>query len=523
MESPEQPAASVRPRRRSVRDWLGLVLQVALSVIGLHMMLAVGFRVCWHEDVVLQLRHPVYGLALILVGFAGRWLLSRGFRGQCSRAAGIDRRLVQDYSAGSATVPWRAAFCWVFLPTLVIYQSNDRTIGTADSVPAVQMALSLVEDGDLALDEFVDPQKPLYCVRKIGDHYYSIFSLGPAVVATPFVQVARWFGADLDDHHMRRRLEKVIASIVAAASAMFMFLVLLRLARVGPAVVLTVFYALASQNWIVSSQALWQHGPVALCVGAVLFVEYHCRHRPGWWASALEGALLGFAVACRPTAGILALVFCLLVLSRGVRHSAAFIGAAALAYLPFMLVHLSVYHSPLGPYQHAGGAGAWEAHYGDSLPGNLISPARGLLIYQPLMGLAALAILPGFGRRIGRQMRAALALWCILHLLAVSRYTHWWAGHCWGPRFLTELMPALTVLMAPAAVWLWHRRPGRCLVVGLMCWSIFLQATGAYCRHANDWMKDPVDIDQRPERLWDWTDPPFLYPWRSHPETPPSL
>lgn len=498
----------------SVRDKVGVVLQVCLTAVGVHMALAVGFCLRWGDHALVCLRHPLYGILLIWLGWWVRWLVSNTYRRQCERGTGVARSQIQSYSAGSRSVPWRASFCWVFFPALLIYQSNDRTITSGDTVPMVQTALSLVNNRDLALDQFVNATAPPYYVCRIDGHFYSRYSLGPAIVALPFVQLAEWLGADLHDKHMRLRLEKLIASIVAAASVPFVFFVLLRLARPGVATLLTAYFALGSQNWMVSSQALWQHGPVCLSAAIVLFIEYHYQGRVPWRLTTVEGAILGFSLACRPTAVILVVVLGLLALRRRLRQFGLLVLAAALAYLPFLLIHLGVYHSLLGPYAHGVGRGAWAADYGVSIPGNLISPARGLLVYQPLMGLAVLAVLPRVADRIGRAMAWALGLWFVVHLLVVSRWTLWWGGHCWGPRFLTELMPALLVLSTPAVAWLWRYRPGKALVLVLIGWSILLQGTGAYTRAAHRWMSDPVDIDQAPGRLWDWRDPPFLYPWR---------
>lgn len=519
MRRPDAEPAGLSPPpaapRKTARDLAGLIGQVLLTLVGVHMSLAVGFTLSWGGQPVVSYRHPVYGLGLVLLGAGWRWVLSPAFRWRCGRDAVVDAARVRAYAAGGRRIPWRAALLWVFVPALVVYQSNDRTVGSGDTVPMVQTALSVLVDGDLTLDEFVDPARPPYYVCRLGEHCYSRFSLGPAVLAVPFVQLARWGGSDLDDAVMRQRLEKVIASLVAAAAAMLVFVVLLRVADLGAAIALTVFFTLGSSNWSIASQALWQHGPVALCVAGVLLVELHAFGRVRWWARGWQGMLLGFAVGCRPTVLLLVGAIGLLAAVRRPRQLPALLGGVLLAYAPFALVHVAVYHSLLGPYAHAASAGKWAADVWTALAGNLISPGRGLLVYQPLVVLAVLAFVPRFGRRLGCGLVAALGSWLGLHLLVVSCYTHWWGGHAWGPRFLTELMPALVVLMVPATGWLWHRRVGRAVFLALVGWSVGLQALGVYSRGAQRWMNEPVDIDQDAGRLWDWSDPPFAYPWRS--------
>ena len=500
-------------RRPTPRDRAGLIVQLLLTLIGLHAALAVGFTFHWSGQPIASCRQPIAGLLVILLGAGLRWAISPRFRQWCADAARRDADRVREYSAGNASTPWRAAFLWVFLPALLIYQSNGRTLGSGDTAPMVQTALSMLADGDINLDEFVDSEAPPYYVCQVDGHYYSRFSLGPALAAVPLVKIAQWLGGDLSDAVMRQRLEKLVASIIGAATVMMMFLLLLRLIELTPAIALTVFFGLATQNWSIASQALWQHGPVALCVAAILLLEYRSGREPGAGTRLLQGLLLGFALGCRPTAIMGAVALGAYVTIKQWRHLPALVVGAALAYAPFAEVHVHTYHSLLGPYAHAASGTKWGADLLVSLPGNLISPARGLLIYQPLFVLAVLIGIPRLTRRIGGAMAVALAAWFLTHLVVVSYYRHWWGGHAWGPRFMTELMPVLVVLAAPAVAGLWHKRSGRLLVGVLIAWSIALQTLGVYGPGAQRWMKSPVDVDQSPGRLWDWSDPPFASFW----------
>ncbi len=507
----------MNPRERSEksqshrRDRWALGLQVLLSLLGLHMLLAVGFTFEWRGEARLVWRYPIVGLLVMLLGVGARLWLSPAYRANCRRNREHDVDAIKRFAAGDARIPWRPALAWVLLGAFTIYLANDRYLGSGDTKPMLPVAYSLVHDHDLALDEFVDPDDPPYYVERIGEHFYSHYSLGPAVLAVPFVAAAEMLGADLIAYDHLWRLDKVVAALTAATSVMFVFLGLLRVSRPSTAVLLTVFYALGSQNWVISSQALWQHGPIALCAAIVIFIEcYRGRHLSGRGV-ALQGVLLGFAVACRPTAFLLVPALVVLTLWRRPRQLPALVIGAVLTYTPFLLVHLSVYDSVFGPYHWASGDRVWNLMLGHALVGNLISPARGLLIYQPLLALAVLAVIPQFARRIGVPLTVTLLIWFAAHLLVMSAFQTWWGGHCWGPRFFTELMPALTVLCVPSVVWLRKRRSGRIVLTVLIAWSVLLQGIGALDPKADRWLVDPVDIDQAPQRLWDWSDPPFLY------------
>jgi hypothetical protein len=54
----------------------------------------------------------------------------------------------------------------------------------------------------------------------------------------------------------------------------------------------------------------------------------------------------------------------------------------------------------------------------------------------------------------------------------------WLAGYCYGPRYLTDMLPALAWILAPALPSLaGRRRLGLCV---LIAWSIAVQAIGAF-------------------------------------------
>jgi hypothetical protein len=157
-----------------------------------------------------------------------------------------------------------------------------------------------------------------------------------------------------------------------------------------------------------------------------------------------------------------------------------------------------------------------------ALAGNLISPARGLLVYVPIILFVAFMLL-----RYRRQMSHKRLLWVSLaviagHLAIVSSFPHWWGGHSFGPRFTTGLVPwfvLLGVLGASAMLkWreereaisrvAWHTQLACGVLLLLM--SGFINTRGATSHATWLWNMRPAEIDQHPERLWDWRQPQFL-------------
>jgi hypothetical protein len=50
----------------------------------------------------------------------------------------------------------------------------------------------------------------------------------------------------------------------------------------------------------------------------------------------------------------------------------------------------------------------------------------------------------------------------------------------------------------------------RVAFVALLIVSVWINSRGARSPATFAWNHDPVSVDAQPERLWDWSDPPFL-------------
>jgi len=91
-----------------------------------------------------------------------------------------------------------------------------------------------------------------------------------------------------------------------------------------------------------------------------------------------------------------------------------------------------------------------------------------------------------------------------VQFVALSKYFHWWAGWSFGPRYMTDMLP----VFAMGLVFVDHpfrRRPAAVPFAVLVAWSVAVQAVGAVC-HPSGWNASPRNVDQCPERLWDWQD-----------------
>ncbi len=208
----------------------------------------------------------------------------------------------------------RLAFAW-FAVSLVVYNLNLRPIASGDTLPAALLPFSLTLDHRLHLDRF----HGWYCenvhggdaaphmFRATANHVFSAYPVGLPRLLTPFyaplivlLRVGEW---PLDiQYAMAMSLEKVTASLIAAAAVVAFFALARRLASARVACALTFLFALVTPNWSISSQARWTHGAGVLTILLSLYWLHRSSDssRP-LWTLFLAGLFAGLSRAIRPT------------------------------------------------------------------------------------------------------------------------------------------------------------------------------------------------------------------------------
>src|SRR5262249_3816512 len=145
----------------------------------------------------------------------------------------------------------------------------------------------------------------------------------------------------------------------------------------------------------------------------------------------------------------------------------------------------------------------------EALLGNLVSPARGLLVFVPVSLLCAYGFL--LKRRAGTlsSLDVAVAVSAVGYWLLVSTFPSWWAGWSYGPRFLTDIARMLVWSLPPvlASIAEQRRRVLGVVAVLVILLSIAIQARGALSQSAVEWNWTPRDVGIDRGRLWDWSDP----------------
>ncbi len=427
---------------------------------------------------------------------------------------------------------------------------------TADPVRAVSVAVSMVHYRSLSLDRFQPLRNPGYAVTVVNGHTYPLFPWAVSLFAVPWVvadDVAHRLGLTEGSVAMVRSgydwgLQVVSMATVVAAATVVVYFIALRVLRLHPAtrrrrwsLAVALAFALATPAWSTASRAMWQHGPSMLCIAVGLLCALRAQSGQRGWMG--MGAAFAASYAMRPTDSIVIIVIAVWMVVAQRRHLMAVVLGALPPLVVLVAVNLAVYHQPLSPYYTGGQSFDVSRTMAVALAGNLVSPARGLFIFCPLVVLSVAGVVVRWRAGELTAFWKALAVIPILHWIVVSAFKHWWGGDSYGPRFFTDLMPIFVVLALPAvevlARWVagWRHppsedgsvahpvaeagagaattpsRPWRGVVVGLtvaaLVWSVGVNAEGAILRSAWCWNNVPTAVDTHPSRLWDWSDPQF--------------
>ena len=381
--------------------------------------------------------------------------------------------------------------------------------GGLDARGTLLVSQALLEHGSVRLSDYPDAPDLGYRSTEVHGVRYGYFPLGPSLAALPAVALARLGGLDMRSARDDIRVQRWLAAVCVGIVLLLVHALGRRYLPEPAALFLAVAVTLGTSLTSTLGTAWWSMDPEILFL--LLALLWALPDRSGRTPRpALAGTALWAAFLCRPTA--VALIVPLLVLlalrdRRGLRRCA---GTAALLLAGFVLWSLGEYGLPLPPYylprRLAEGGRFWTA-----IAGLLVSPSRGVLVASPLLTLLAGAAVYRT-RRLARDPLFAVGTgWFLLHLAAVARFPHWWGGHSYLSRLMTESVPALLLI----AIALWRRFPPRtpawrALLGAAAAAGVLMHAVqGLYNPQTKLWNSHP-DIDPHPAALFDWRYPQFL-------------
>ncbi|WP_243366171.1 hypothetical protein [Fundidesulfovibrio soli] len=364
--------------------------------------------------------------------------------------------------------------------------------------------------GDMSLESY---EKRLAGIRAMSVRSLPdgrVVNYYPPGLSLALVPVAAW--TNLLDTPEALVAEASAKLIAALAVGMFLSVCLRLCLGWGMACLAAAAFALCTSQFSVHAGALASHNLACLLSLGMLRLLLEGRNVPAWGL-----AILGvFGVMVRHDMAFMLLGSGATLWLAGRRALVRFVCWCGLFAAVWLGLNQWMYGALLPPYMLEQGPSGSLSAAPATLMGLLVSPNRGLLVYNSVF-------LPGFCYAIWRILRpradsawdqgagwgASLAL--LVFLGALSMFPMWWGGWSYGPRLFGSMYGVLAMLSVLGLRLCLERAPapGRklllaALLLPLLAWGGFANLKGAVV--GDSWNETPRDVNVHPERLWDWGD-----------------
>jgi hypothetical protein len=356
----------------------------------------------------------------------------------------------------------------------LVYMANFRLIGAGDTYPARFLPFVILRWHTVLLDPIadiaaqgeipikprkdkgsptrVDPQEAFWIVQLPNGQAVSLYPVVVPLLVCPlylpavaYLDAKGWDSQRLD--RIARVMEKVSASLLAAIGVVFFYLLLRRRVNPGAALLLTSAYAFGTTTWMIGSQALWQHGAAQLLVVcALLLLTGQCTR--GRVLAA--GVVLGLIACNRPPDALIAAVLGVYGFLWARKFVPVLVAGTLLPIIPLFVYNIGIVGHIAGAYGLVGDSSFFQHNLLSGIAGLLFSPTRGLFVFSPFLIFVPLCV-PSILRN-EKTRGIGVAILCAVFLqLLVYGMADWRQGGCWGPRWLTDLLPLLVWVLTPIA------------------------------------------------------------------------
>jgi glycosyltransferase involved in cell wall biosynthesis len=386
-----------------------------------------------------------------------------------------------------------------------------------DSRWSIHTAMSFVQGRGGDLTEYLPLLKKhdFYAINYPDGRPRARYPIGTSLLAVPAVVVGSWFDPSFAEElrsDVPAKFEQVVASMIGAvAGVVFFWVILSQFQSLAIALASTFIFSFCTSIWSTATRALWQHGPLVLMLVIAMLLLVRARQRPG--LIQFVSLPLAMAYVIRPTAIVPIAMISTYVL---VYHRAWFkkyVGWAMLIAIPWVGYNFAVHKALLPPY-YSREAFSQTTVFAEGLLGNLFSPSRGLLVFSPVLFFALSGFVLALRDPAQRPLNMAYGAIVVAHLIIVGAGSMWWAGHSFGPRFTTDIVPFLVYFTAfnfrlPATFRPQAQIALSSYIAVLALVSLLIHAQGALRPATLAWNVVPNNIDQNTSRAWDWSDPQF--------------
>lgn len=331
----------------------------------------------------------------------------------------------------------------IFFVALIVYGAAPVT-QIADSSYSMMVSQALIDHGTVRLDQFsIRKSKPFrepvvvshgypYQIEPVNGHLYYHFPPGSSVLSVPVVVVLNLFGlsavnpegsSNVTDEAI---IERILAGGLMAGLASLIFLTARLLLPTGLSMAVAVAGAFGTSVLSTASRGLWSHSWNIFLLAIVLYLALKALRDKLQPNPFILATLLAWMYFVRPTASIsiIAISLIVLVYFRSIFLPFAMTGAVWLGgFVVYSQYHFDKWLPSYYLATRLGSDTFWEA-----LAGNLLSPARGLLIFSPFL-LLTMFLLVRYHRQCAYKSFLVIGMAAIvLHWITISMFPHWWGA-----------------------------------------------------------------------------------------------
>ena len=382
----------------------------------------------------------------------------------------------------------------------------------ADPAGTLLTAQSLVKNGTFRLDAYQGWIPENYAYAQVGGHIYWIYPVGTPLFLSPFVWMAGLQGyVFLPDTQANATLQNFLSGLTVAACALLMYFLLAAICSQLHSYILAVFFTFGTSVISTMGTGLWSVNlAILFSLAALILIVYESVGK----LRSLNPYLLGFflfsAYLCRPSEVLfVGFVFLyILVYRRQILLKLILTIAGFMAvFIAYSLLEL---HQVLPQYYRSSEFSlTWN--FITNLIANLFSPSRGLLVFSPFLGMAIIGSIAFLKNLWKNPIFLLSGVWITAHLAMISAWKMWWGGDSFGPRLLTDILPAFLLLLA--LVWqvaqenLSHKSQQAWMIVfaAFAGISIFIHSYQGMFNPATDLWNNGPEVD-----FMDWKYPQFL-------------
>jgi len=392
----------------------------------------------------------------------------------------------------------------LFFISFSVYIYGFKYVASGDTVASEILAISLINEGNFDFDEFFEEDEELqYSFARFDGRILNRYSVVAGMMNIPVFLVAELLGINIEEELLP--LNVVSMSLLAALSTLLMFFILLkRKFSITLSTLLSLIFAFGTLVWSVTSKGTWQHGPSIFFLSAGMLLFFNEKKHIFAWSGFF------FALMCvnRPVNGLIVIPFYVYILFYKRKQFLVMFLTSLIPLIFLAWYSLEYWGSILSLGQ--GQSGKFTSTPWTGIPGLLFSPARGLLIFTPVFIFSMLYMIKDVFVKGGNVLYRFLCVGFVLTLAIYTIWERWFAGHCFGYRYLSEYIPILILFLAEA--WKKYIKPKtwtRILFLFLIVFSVYFNFLGAFI-YPSDFNTSPNNIDFNEYRIWTIKDTELL-------------